>query len=31
MGEAGITGNGVIIQRRVPASGPKRFVRVVEE
>jgi len=29
--EAGITGNGVIIQRRVPASGPKGFVRVVEE
>ncbi|MFP6867614.1 MAG: hypothetical protein VCA35_16860 [Roseibacillus sp.] len=29
--EAGIPGNGVIIQRRVPPSGPKGFVRVVEE
>ena len=29
--EAGITGNGVIIHRRVPASGQKGFVRVVED
>ena len=29
--EAGITGNGSIIQRRIPLHGAKGFVRVVEE
>jgi hypothetical protein len=29
--EAGITGDGIIIQRLIPARGPKGFLRVVEE
>ena len=29
--EAGISGDGIIIQRRIPARGPKGFLRVVEE
>ncbi len=29
--ETGISGDGIIIQRRIPARGPKGFLRVVEE